>query len=115
MNEPPSHEAQLLLKPEQAAKILAVGRTQVYALIANGDLESVQIGRLRRVPYVACERYVESLQASAGQPQRLSRGACASKEASVVAGRLLEEDAPLTAARQASLPDGARLRNGVRP
>ena len=56
--------ANLLLKPEEAAKLLAVGRTQVYALIAKGALESVQIGRLRRVPYSACQQYVERLQAS---------------------------------------------------
>ena len=54
--------ANLLLKPEEAAKELGIGRTQVYALIASGDLASVQIGRLRRVPYAACQRYVERLQ-----------------------------------------------------
>jgi excisionase family DNA binding protein len=52
----------LLLKPEEAAEVLAIGRTQVYALIASGQLASVQIGRLRRVPYAACQQYVERLQ-----------------------------------------------------
>lgn len=60
MNDSP---ANLLLKPEDAAKVLAIGRTQVYALIATGELASVQIGRLRRVPYAACQQYVEHLQA----------------------------------------------------
>ena len=62
MNELLLPQARLLLKPEEAAKVLAVGRTQVYALMASGQLESVQIGRLRRVPFAACERYVSSLQ-----------------------------------------------------
>jgi len=62
MNQPLLPQAQLLFKPEEAAKVLAVGRTQVYALIASGQLESVQIGRLRRIPIAACERYVSNLQ-----------------------------------------------------
>jgi excisionase family DNA binding protein len=53
----------LLLKPEEAAEILAVGRTQLYALLASGQLQSVKIGRLRRVPLAACESYVLSLAA----------------------------------------------------
>ena len=52
---------QLLLRREQAAQVLGVGRTQVYALIRSGRLGSVQIGRLRRVPRVALERYVQEL------------------------------------------------------
>lgn len=40
----------VLLTPEEAAEALGVGRTTVYALIKSGDVESVQIGRLRRIP-----------------------------------------------------------------
>jgi len=53
----------LLLKPEEAAEILAVGRTQLYALLASGQLQSVKIGQLRHVPLAACESYVLSLAA----------------------------------------------------
>lgn len=49
---------QVLLTPEQAAHRLNLGRTVVYSLIASGDLESVKVGRLRRVPVDATDAYV---------------------------------------------------------
>jgi excisionase family DNA binding protein len=51
----------LLLNVEEAANCLGVGRTTIYKLIGNGQLESVKIGRSRRVPYAALQRYVEQL------------------------------------------------------
>lgn len=54
-------ETPLLLTPEQAAEQLGVGRSKVYELIGTGELESVKIGRLRRVPADAPRAYVESL------------------------------------------------------
>lgn len=55
---------QLLLRPEEAAEYLAIGRTQVYNLVRTGELSSVKIGRLRRIPRSACDQYVELLRAS---------------------------------------------------
>ena len=52
---------QLLLTPEQAAQRLALGRTRVYALLRGGAIESVKIGRSRRIPFRALERYVAQL------------------------------------------------------
>jgi excisionase family DNA binding protein len=49
----------LLVTPEEAARRLSLGRTTVYSLIASGVLESIRIGRLRRVPVAALGRYVE--------------------------------------------------------
>src|SRR5262249_41164256 len=40
----------LLLTVEEAAQRLRLGRTLVYQLISSGELESVTVGRLRRVP-----------------------------------------------------------------
>lgn len=62
MIEPQLANTNLLLRPEEAGRLLSIGRTQVYALMASGELASVQIGRLRRVPYASCQRYVERLQ-----------------------------------------------------
>ena len=56
----------LLLTPEEAAEVLAVGRTTVYYLMQSGDLESVRIGRSRRIACEAVERYVTDL-ASGGE------------------------------------------------
>jgi excisionase family DNA binding protein len=55
----------LLHSPERAAERLEVGRTTVYELIATGELESVKVGRLRRIPEVALVEYVERLRARA--------------------------------------------------
>ncbi|WP_230885527.1 excisionase family DNA-binding protein [Streptomyces spinoverrucosus] len=40
----------VLLKVEEAARRLRIGRTTCFALIRTGELESIEIGRLRRVP-----------------------------------------------------------------
>lgn len=51
----------ILLSVEQAAEQLTIGRTRVYELIRTGEIESVQIGRLRRIPAVALDNYVHRL------------------------------------------------------
>lgn len=40
----------VLLSVEDAAERLALSRTRLYALIKTGDIVSVRVGRLRRVP-----------------------------------------------------------------
>jgi len=55
----------VLLTPEEAAERLGVGRTTVYALIKAGELDSVQIGRLRRIPVIAVQEYATRLIAQA--------------------------------------------------
>lgn len=51
----------LLLTVEQAADRLGVGRTLMVALVAAREIESVKIGRLRRVPASALSEYVARL------------------------------------------------------
>jgi excisionase family DNA binding protein len=51
----------LLLTVEQAAKRLGIGRTTFYALVMSGEIESVPLGRLRRIPAECLEEYVERL------------------------------------------------------
>ncbi|WNV77612.1 helix-turn-helix domain-containing protein [Geodermatophilus sp. DSM 44513] len=53
----------LLLTPEEAAEVLRVGRTTIYALMKAGGLRSVHIGRSCRIPRAELERYVQHLQA----------------------------------------------------
>jgi excisionase family DNA binding protein len=53
--------AHLLLTVEQAARRLNVGRSTLYALLQTGRLESVTVGRLRRVPAEALSEFVHSL------------------------------------------------------
>jgi excisionase family DNA binding protein len=53
--------SKLLLKPEEAAARLGVGRSKMYQLIAAGAVKSVKIGSLRRVPVTALDDYVTVL------------------------------------------------------
>jgi excisionase family DNA binding protein len=39
----------ILLTPEEAADALHIGRSYMYALLASGAIESVKVGRLRRI------------------------------------------------------------------
>ncbi|THA37122.1 excisionase family DNA-binding protein [Streptomyces sp. A1547] len=51
----------VLLTVEEAARRLRVGRTTCFHLIGSGQLESVPVGRLRRVPVAALHDFVERL------------------------------------------------------
>ncbi len=62
----------LLLTPEEAATVLRVGRTTLYALIKAGELHSVHIGRSCRLSRAELERFVDRLQAPPPPPP--SRG-----------------------------------------
>ncbi|GAA1870939.1 hypothetical protein GCM10009836_59540 [Pseudonocardia ailaonensis] len=55
----------LVLTIEEAAERLGIGRTLMYALVSAGAVESVRIGRLRRVPTDALATYVEGLRGEA--------------------------------------------------
>ena len=52
----------LLLTPEEAAEVLRVGRTTIYALMKAGDLRPVHIGRSCRISRAELERYVRRLE-----------------------------------------------------
>lgn len=62
-------ELPLLLRAEQAAKLLSLGRTTVFQMMASGELPCVRIGRAVRVPRSALERWVR---AQSGEPEPTS-------------------------------------------
>jgi excisionase family DNA binding protein len=53
--------ALILLTVEEAAERLRIGRTSMYRLVAAGAVESVTVGRLRRVPIECLTEYVNRL------------------------------------------------------
>ena len=53
----------LLLTTEEAADLLGVGRTTVYALMKAGELRPVHIGRSCRLSHEELKRYVNRLEA----------------------------------------------------
>jgi excisionase family DNA binding protein len=50
-----------LLRIEEAAQWLGLGRTKAYELVFRGTLPSVRIGRSRRIAVSALEAFVEGL------------------------------------------------------
>jgi excisionase family DNA binding protein len=66
---------QLLVTPEEAGRRLSVGRTTIYELMASGELQSVSIGRCRRVPVISLSSFVNRLigDAIVEQPRSTSR------------------------------------------
>jgi len=62
----PRPRARIVLTVAEAADELGIGRTLMYSLVSSGAVESVTIGRLRRIPADALAAYVESLRPRRG-------------------------------------------------
>jgi excisionase family DNA binding protein len=58
---PPAEPARFLFTVEEAAKQLGVGKTTAYSLVMSGELESVTIGRLRRIHIDSIRDYAARL------------------------------------------------------
>lgn len=52
-------ENRLMLKPDEVARALGIGRTACYALIAAGTIKSKKIGKSIRVPVSALKAWAE--------------------------------------------------------
>lgn len=48
----------LLLNPVQTAALLGVSRTQVFRLLRTGELDSIKVGSLRKIPIDAAYEFV---------------------------------------------------------
>ncbi|HEY5187090.1 MAG TPA: helix-turn-helix domain-containing protein, partial [Actinomycetes bacterium] len=48
----------LLLPVDEAARRLSIGRSLLYELLAAGEIHSIHVGRLRRVPISALTEFV---------------------------------------------------------
>jgi excisionase family DNA binding protein len=59
-NTPSDHDS-LLLRVEEAARLLSIGRTRVYDLVRTGQLKSVKIFGSRRIPRASIDRFVTTL------------------------------------------------------
>jgi excisionase family DNA binding protein len=59
----PSPSSRVLLSVEDAANRLSISRTRLYGLLKTGDIASVRIGRLRRVPAEAIAEFITRLAA----------------------------------------------------
>lgn len=48
----------LLLRVEEAAEVLGIGRSLMFHLVVSKEVESVTVGRLRRIPSECLAEYV---------------------------------------------------------
>jgi excisionase family DNA binding protein len=53
----------LLCSPDEAAELLGCGRSFMFELLARGEIESIKVGRLRKIPRDALATYVQRLRA----------------------------------------------------
>jgi excisionase family DNA binding protein len=58
-----SAPGKILYRAEEAADVMSLSRTAVFALIKSGDLRAVKIGGRRRIPRSSIEEYVARLAA----------------------------------------------------
>ena len=53
------HDQRLLLTVSEAAQQLGIGRSLLYELLADGEVESIHVGRLRRIPIDALADFID--------------------------------------------------------
>ena len=53
---------QLMYRPVEAAQVLGIGRTRVFALIKSGRLRSVKLGAARFITAEALRAFVRDLE-----------------------------------------------------
>lgn len=58
-----TEQPRVLLTVEAAAERLSISRTTMFTLIKAGAIESVKVGRLRRIPAEAITAYINDLDA----------------------------------------------------
>lgn len=59
----------LLLRIEEAAEVLQLGRNRVYELAASGQIPSLRIGRTLRIPADALRAWIAEQTTGAGAPR----------------------------------------------
>jgi excisionase family DNA binding protein len=64
----------LLLKPEDAARRLGVGRSKTYELLRSGELPSVRIGRSVRIPLAHLLAWINERAVGGGTPDGSGEG-----------------------------------------
>ena len=60
-------EEKLLLTPDEVCDQLGVKRSNLWKMMASGEIPSVKIGKLRRIPFAALKAWVERQVTNAGR------------------------------------------------
>lgn len=64
-----------LLTVEEAADRLGIGRTTMFRLVSSGDVESITLGRLRRVPSECLDEFISTQRTKQGRNKRAATSA----------------------------------------
>lgn len=68
LNPSESDGRKLLLTVDEAARRLSLGRSHLYELVMRGDIDTIKLGRSRRIPAAALDRFVsERLEAASDE------------------------------------------------
>lgn len=54
-------DAPIAYRPREAARILGIGRSRFYELLAAGEIRARKLGHITLVPRAELERYLEQL------------------------------------------------------
>lgn len=49
-----------LLRISEVAELLRISRTKVYELVASGQIPSLHLGRIRRIPFIALRDWINA-------------------------------------------------------
>jgi excisionase family DNA binding protein len=58
-NPPTTQSEPLLVRVEEAARLLSLSRSTIYEMMDRGELPSVRCGAARRIPMAALRAWVE--------------------------------------------------------
>jgi excisionase family DNA binding protein len=104
----------LLYTPVEAAQALGISRSTLYTLLSSGEIRSVKVGALRRIPHVALADFVARLSATIdGQGPGLGAPSQdrddSAPAASQRSGKLIPVSYPGTLTGRSGSPDSADL------
>ena len=54
----PSQVERILYRPAEAAKAIGISRSRIYELIARGEIPSIRVGGVVRVPVASLQGWV---------------------------------------------------------
>ena len=52
-------ESKILLSPDETCEVIGVKRSTLFKMLETGDIPSIKIGRLRRIPVEGIRQWVQ--------------------------------------------------------